>query len=81
MSARFQGNNDTASEPLNNFQTIEITAVIIAGTAEGVLRDIAQYERLGVSRLILDFPSFVSDPQEMATILEKVASEAAMEEA
>ena len=61
-----------------DFQTIEITAVIIAGTAEGVLRDIAQYERIGVSRLILDFPSFVSDPQEMAAILEKVASEAAM---
>ena len=26
LSARFQGNNDTASEPLNNFQTIEIIA-------------------------------------------------------
>ncbi len=61
-----------------DFQTIEITAVIIAGTAEGVLRDIAQYERIGVSRLLLDFPSLVSDPQEMAAILEKVASEAAM---
>ena len=70
-----------SEEAGRDFQTIEITAVIIAGTAEGVLRDIAQYERLGVSRLILDFPSFVSDPQEMATILEKVASEAAMEEA
>ncbi len=67
-----------SEEAGRDFQTIEITAVIIAGTAEGVLRDIAQYERLGVSRLILDFPSFVSDPQEMATILEKVAPEAAM---
>ena len=70
-----------AEEAGRDFQTIEITAVIIAGTAEGVLRDIAQYERLGVSRLILDFPSFVSDPQEMAAILEKVASEAALPEA
>ena len=26
LSARFQGNNDTASEPLNNFKTIEIIA-------------------------------------------------------
>ncbi len=67
-----------SEEAGRDFQTIEITAVIIAGTAEGVLRDIAQYERIGVSRLILDFPSFVSDPQEMAAILEKVASEAAM---
>lgn len=61
--------------------TIEVTAVIIAGTADGVLRDIPAYEALGVSRLILDFPSFVSDPAEMAEILEKVASQAAMESA
>ena len=62
-----------------DFSTIEITAVIIAGTAEGVLKDLPGWERLGVSRLILDFPSFVSDPGEMAAILEKIAAEAEME--
>ena len=59
--------------------TIEVSAVIIAGTAEGVLRDLPQYERIGVTRLILDFPSFVSDIDEMIEILEKIAAEAAME--
>jgi len=60
-------------------KTIEVTAVIIAGTADGVLRDIPHYERLGVSRLILDFPAFVSDPGKMAAILEKIASEVTLE--
>lgn len=60
-------------------KTIQVTAVIIAGTAEGVLRDIPQYEKLGVTRLILDFPSFVSDPSEMASILEAIAAEAPMD--
>ena len=59
-----------------DFSTIEITAVIIAGTAEGVLKDLPGWERLGVSRLILDFPSFASEPDEMAAILEKIAGEA-----
>lgn len=68
-----------ADDAGRDFDTIEITAVIIAGTPDGVLRDIPQYEALGVNRLILDFPSFVSDPNEMARMLEKVASEAHME--
>ena len=62
-----------------DFSTIEITAVIIAGTTEGVLTDLPGWERLGVDRLILDFPSFVSEPDEMAAILEKIAAEAEME--
>lgn len=57
-----------------DFATVEITAVIIAGTAEGVLDDVPGYERLGVSRLILDFPSFASGPDEMAATLEKIAA-------
>ncbi len=68
-----------AEEAGRDFNTIENTAVIIKGTAEEVLNDIEQYERLGVSRLILDFPSFVSDPKEMETILVKVAAGADME--
>jgi hypothetical protein len=60
-------------------KTIQVTAVIIAGTAAGVLRDIPQYEKLGVTRLILDFPSFVSDPNEMTSILEAIAAEAPMD--
>ena len=70
-----------ADEAGRDFRTIEITAVIIAGTAEGVLRDIAQYEQLGVSRLLLDFPALSADPHVMATTLEKIASEADMEDA
>lgn len=64
-----------------DFESIEITAAVFAGTADGVLQHIPQYERLGVNRLILDFPSFVSDRQEMATILEDVASGTDMETA
>jgi probable F420-dependent oxidoreductase len=60
-------------------KTIEISAVIIAGTADGVLQDIPHYERLGVSRLILDFPAFVSDPGEMEKILERIASGATLD--
>ena len=70
-----------AEEAGRDFDSIETTAVVIAGTANGVLAHIDQYERLGVGRLILDFPSFVSDPQEMATILENVAAGADMEAA
>ncbi len=68
-----------SEEAGRDFDTIEITAVVIAGTAEGVLQHIVHYEQLGVSRLILDFPSFVSDPREMASILENVAAGADME--
>ena len=68
-----------AEEAGRDPKTIEVNAVIIAGTAEGVLRDLPQYERMGVTRLILDFPSFVSDPNEMSTILEIIAAEAPME--
>jgi probable F420-dependent oxidoreductase len=70
---------EMADEAGRDFESIEITAVVIAGTPEGVLADIPSYEALGVSRLILDFPSFVSDPNEMAATLEKIASEAPME--
>ena len=70
-----------ADEAGRDFKTIEITAVIIAGTAEGVLQDIPQYERLGVSRLILDFPSLSTDQHVMETILEKIAAKAEMETA
>jgi probable F420-dependent oxidoreductase len=56
-------------------KTIEITVVVIAGTPEGVIRDIPRYEKLGVTRLILDFPSFVSDIDEMAGMLDIFASE------
>lgn len=76
--ATLRGMADAAGR---DFESIEITAVVIAGTPEKVLRDIPRYEQLGVSRLILDFPSFVSDPNEMAAILEKIASEAPMESA
>ena len=55
--------------------SIEVTAVIIAGTAESVIKDIPQYERIGVSRLILDFPSFVSNIEDMSAILEKISNE------
>ncbi|MBE04430.1 MAG: hypothetical protein CMD67_10500 [Gammaproteobacteria bacterium] len=55
-------------------KTIEITVVVIAGTPEGVIRDIPRYEELGVTRLILDFPSFVSDIQEMEDMLNVIAS-------
>ncbi len=68
-----------SDEAGRDFSTIEITAVVIAGTADGVLRDVEGYARQGVSRLILDFPSFVSDPSEMAGMLEKVAASAPME--
>ena len=64
-----------------DFGSIEITAVVIAGTADGVLRDLPQYEQLGVSRLILDFPCFGSDPNEMEAILLKIASRVDMETA
>lgn len=64
-----------------DFATVEITAVIIAGTAEGVLADILGYKRLGVGRLILDFPSFASGPDEMAATLEKIAAEADLDDA
>lgn len=70
-----------AEEAGRDFNTIETTAVVIKGTAEEVLKDIEQYERLGVSRLILDFPSFVSDPREMETILVTIAAGADMEPA
>ena len=60
--------------------SIEVTAVVIAGTADGVLRDLPQYEMLGVSRLILDFPAFVSNPHEMASILDRIAAGANMDE-
>ena len=53
---------------------------MIAGTADGVLRDLPQYEKLGVSRLILDFPAFVSNPHEMASILDRIAAGANMDE-
>ena len=60
-------------------QSIEVTAVIIAGTAESVIEDLPQYESIGVSRLILDFPSFVSNIDDMADILEKISNEVDME--
>ena len=68
-----------AEEAGRDFQSIETTAVVITGTADGVLKHLEQYERLGVSRLILDFPSFVSDPREMETMLMTIASGADME--
>ena len=67
-----------AEEAGRDFKSIETTAVIIKGTAAEVLNDIEQYERLGVSRLILDFPSFVADPREMETILLEIATGADM---
>ena len=70
---------EMADEAGRDFSTIETTAVVIAGTADGVLRDIPRYEALGVRRLILDFPCFVSDPAEMAATLEKIAAEAPMD--
>ncbi len=62
-----------AEEAGRDSSTIETTAVVITGTANGVLKDYEQYERLGVNRLILDFPSFLSDPKEMEDILIKIA--------
>ena len=70
-----------SGEADRDFQTIETNAVVIKGTADEVLKDIEQYEKLGVSRLILDFPSFVSEPQEMEDILVAVAAGADMETA
>ena len=60
---------------------IETNAVVIKGTADEVLKDIEEYERLGVSRLILDFPSFVSEPQVMEDILVAIAAGTDMEAA
>lgn len=59
--------------------SIEVTAVIIAGTAQSVIEDLPHYKQIGVSRLILDFPSLVSNIDDMAAILEKIADEVAMD--
>ena len=68
-----------SEESGRDFETIEITAVIIAGTAKGVLEDLPRYQQIGVDRLILDFPAFVSEPTQMSKMLETIASNADME--
>tara|TARA_Y100000588_G_C14081132_1_gene850211 strand:- start:203 stop:1120 length:918 start_codon:yes stop_codon:yes gene_type:complete len=70
-----------AEEAGRDPKTIEVTTVIIAGTADSVLRDLPHYEQIGVSRLILDFPAFESDPDKMAKILDKIASETPIQNA
>ena len=70
-----------ADQADRDYQTIETNAVVIKGTADEVLKDIEEYERLGVSRLILDFPSFVSEPQVMEDILVAIAAGTDMEAA
>ncbi|MEM7543516.1 MAG: LLM class F420-dependent oxidoreductase [Pseudomonadota bacterium] len=70
-----------ADDAGRDFASIETTAVVIVGTPQSVLKDIPEYERLGISRLILDFPSFVSDPREMESMLTTVADGADMQPA
>jgi hypothetical protein len=55
-------------------ETIEITGVFLTTTAERFLREVETYQKLGLSRFILDFPSFSPSEGAMEQTLRTIAS-------
>jgi probable F420-dependent oxidoreductase len=56
-------------------ETIEITGVFLTTTADRFLSEVDAYRRLGLSRFILDFPSFSPSVSAMEETLRTVANE------